>query len=228
MTVRVCTPIAVPEVSEIPPLIRKAESIKVDLVEIRLDYLKSLDGIEAAIDEAAVPLIATNRQFSQGGKRPQREDERIKKLLETARLGFSYADIELTTPKVEFVTEELVEIGVKPIVSFHDFDGTPGIERMRKIVRSQIEIGADVCKLVTRANKLSDNLSCLSLVSEMSERTKIVCFAMGEQGLLSRVFSPLFGAYFTYASLGRGLETAPGQLSTQRLRRIYESLGVEK
>jgi 3-dehydroquinate dehydratase len=60
----------------------------------------------------------------------------------------------------------------------------------------------------------------------MKEKTNIVCFAMGKKGVLSRIFSPLFGAYFTYASVNQGLETASGQLDIQRLRKIYSLLGV--
>jgi len=226
VTINICVSLAVPEVSKIPPFIEKAESMKTDFIEIRLDYLKSFDGIEKVVDEANVPLIATNRQYEQGGKRPQRESERIKTLLEIAKHGFSYVDVELTAPKIKSVTEELVEMGVKPIVSFHEFDETPRIEKLRKIVHSQINAGAEICKLVTTATKLSDNLSCLSLASEMNQKTKIVCFAMGKEGLLSRVFSPLFGAYFTYASLKKGFETASGQPSIQHLKKIYKCLGV--
>jgi len=226
--VPICVSIATQKVSDIPSFVRKAESLGADIAEIRLDYLKNLRGIEKGVKEVDIPLIATNRQLKQGGKHPQKEDERIKKLLETAKCGFSYVDMELTTPKLESVIEELKENGIKTIVSFHDFDGTPKIGELREIVHSQIRAGADVCKLVTTANKLGDNLSCLSLASEMSQKTKIVCFAMGEKGVLSRILSPLFGACFTYASLKRGMETASGQLSIQRLRKIYRCLGVEE
>ncbi|MEM2960941.1 MAG: type I 3-dehydroquinate dehydratase, partial [Candidatus Bathyarchaeia archaeon] len=62
---------------------------------------------------------------------------------------------------------------------------------------------------------------------EMSKKTNLVCFAMGENGLLSRILSPLFGASFTYASLERGLETAPGQITISELREIYRRLGAQ-
>jgi 3-dehydroquinate dehydratase type I len=200
-----------------------------DFVEIRLDYLESLDGIGKAIADANVPLIITNMQHGQGKEQnthTRLKSKRIRKLLEAARHGFSYADIELTTPKVELVTEELVNMGVKPIVSFHDFYQTPEVKKLREIVHSEINVGAGICKVVTSATTISDNISCLSLVSEMSQKTKIVCFAMGKKGVLSRVFSPLFGGCFTYASLKEGLETASGQLSIQHLKKIYKCLGV--
>jgi len=226
--IRICASIAASKISEVSHLVRKAESLGADLAEVRLDYLENLEGIEKVVKEATIPLIATNRRFDQGGKRPQKEGERIKRLLEAAKHGFSYVDIELTTPEVKFVTEELKKNNIKTIVSFHDFKGTPETKELRKILTSEIKASADICKLVTTANSLSDNIPCLSLLSKTSEKTKIVCFAMGKEGILSRVFSPLFGAHFTYAALQSGMETAPGQLSIQSLREVYRHLGVEK
>jgi 3-dehydroquinate dehydratase/shikimate dehydrogenase len=50
---------------------------------------------------------------------------------------------------------------------------------------------------------------------------------MGKPGVWSRVLAPFYGADFTYASLERGLETAPGQPSISELRRIYEMIDSE-
>jgi 3-dehydroquinate dehydratase-1 len=229
MTIEICVSLAVQKTSQVSSFVKKAESMGADLIEIRLDHLQSLDGIGRVIADANVPLIATNRQRKQSGepdKHTQQKSKRISKLLEVARHGFSYVDVELATPKVESVIEELVDTGVKPIVSFHDFDRTPKIEKLMEIVHSEINVGADVCKVVTSAATVSDNIPCLFLASEMSRKTKIVCFAMGKEGVLSRVLSPLFGASFTYASLEEGLETASGQLSIRHLRKIYKCLGV--
>jgi 3-dehydroquinate dehydratase type I len=227
VTNKICLSIAAPNVSDILSFINNSSTKSADFIEIRLDHLKTLNGIEKISDEAKIPLIATNRQYKQGGKRLQKEKKRVETLLKVAHYGFSYVDIELTTPKVKTIIREIGKIGAKPIVSFHDFNKTLSADRLRKIVYKQIKVGAYVCKLVTTANKLSDNLSCLSLVSEMREKTKIICFAMGKKGRISRILSPLFGANFTYASLKEGLETASGQLSIEQLKRIYSLLDVK-
>jgi 3-dehydroquinate dehydratase len=39
------------------------------------------------------------------------------------------------------------------------------------------------------------------------------------------LLSPLFGAFFTFASLEQGSETASGQMSIQEMRTAYELLG---
>jgi 3-dehydroquinate dehydratase len=39
--------------------------------------------------------------------------------------------------------------------------------------------------------------------------------------------SPLFGGYFTFASLERGSETAAGQMTIQEMKTAYELLGLK-
>ena len=95
-------------------------------------------------------------------------------------------------------------------------------------MQSQAEAGADICKLVTTANDVTDNIQCMLLTQRMCKIWTIVCFAMGKKGLLSRVLSPLFGAYFTYASLEGGMETASGQISITELKDLYAKLGVNE
>ena len=85
--------------------------------------------------------------------------------------------------------------------------------------------GADICKLVGTAINLEDNLTYLNLIQE-NPTVSLVSFGMGKTGLLSRVFSPLFGAAYTYASSEAGRESAPGQLTVPELRQIYGIMGV--
>jgi 3-dehydroquinate dehydratase len=50
---------------------------------------------------------------------------------------------------------------------------------------------------------------------------------MGEAGKASRLLSPLFGAFFTFASLEKGDETASGQMSIGEMRTLYQVLGAK-
>jgi len=224
--IRICVPLAAYNPLDLVPLIERAESEGADLIEIRLDYMEKLEGVEKLVEHTSVPLIATNRQHQEGGSRVQDEETRIKNLIEAAESGFQYADIELTAKDVADVASKLRDLGVKPIVSFHDFKSTPSEDELEKIVNNQIESGAELCKMVTTANNIEDNLTCLQLLSKMSRTTKLVCFAMGEKGVVSRALSPIFGGYFTYASLESGMETAAGQISISELKSLYRILGV--
>jgi len=227
VNIRVCVPVAAKSSSELPSMIEKAESEGADLIEVRLDYLKSIGGLEEIVGCASVPLIATNRQYEQGGHRMQDEEDRIHNLVEAAERGFQYADIELRTRNLTDVISRLRNLDVKPIVSFHELTCTPNRPEMKRIVEGEMKAGAEICKVVTTANCIEDNVSCLLLLSEMRRVAKIVCFAMGERGLISRALSPLFGGYFTYASIGKGVETAPGQIAISELKQLYKTLGVD-
>ena len=231
MKPKICVSLAAEDSSEIPAMIRRAEEAEADLIEIRLDYL-IIDLSDAArilediTREVSIPMIATNRQYEQGGLRPQAEDVRTQILIKAAEAGFQYVDIELTTAKLESLVEKIKSYGAKPIVSFHDFEKTPSLQDMEKIVRSEIDAGAEICKLITTACSIEDNLECLLLARKISRSAKIVCFAMGRKGLISRVLSPIFGGYFTFASLGNGAKTAPGQFPIDDLKSLYVKLGV--
>ncbi len=227
MKIRVCIPIAAEKTSEVIHWIKKAESLGADLMEIRLDYLRDLGELDKIVKATSLPLIATNRHYEQGGCRRQNENQRVQTLIDAAKLGFQYVDVELTTNALRSTIEKLREKGSSIMISFHDFKRTPNLTEMEKTIRSEMEVGADICKLITTANEAIDNVPCLLLNWNMSKITKVVCFAMGERGTVSRALAPVFGAHFTYASVEEGRETASGQLSITSLRKLYRSLGVE-
>ncbi len=227
MKIRVCVPVAAEKTSEALHWIKKAESLGADLIEIRLDYLRDLKELDKIVKATPLPLIATNRQYEQGGFRRQNENQRVQTLLNAAESGFQYVDVELTTNALRSTIEKIREKSSGVMVSFHDFKRTPNLTEMEKIVRSEMEVDADICKFITTANETVDNVPCLLLNWNMSKVTKVVCFAMGERGTVSRAFAPVFGAHFTYASVEEGRETASGQLSITSLRKLYKSLGVE-
>ena len=81
-------------------------------------------------------------------------------------------------------------------------------------------------KIVTTAKYPRDNLTVLNFVENNATTARLVSFAMGPLGIPSRVLSPLFGAEFTFASLGEQSRTAEGQLSIDNLRNVWQILGV--
>ncbi|MEM2876022.1 MAG: type I 3-dehydroquinate dehydratase [Candidatus Bathyarchaeia archaeon] len=226
MKTRICVPVAAETAQEMIASIEKAESLGVDLIEVRLDYLKVVGEVRRIAQSTPLPLIATNRKTDQGGRRPQDEESRIRSLLEAAENGFEFVDLELTTPNLQSVVEKVRSSGSEALISHHIFDRTPNQGELEEIVGVMASRGANICKVVTMATRVEDNLICLGLLKNLSRKFRIVCFAMGEKGLLSRILSPLVGGYFTYASIGEGFETAPGQISVQKLRMFYEVLGV--
>ena len=227
MTIKVCVSVPPKTIPEAFDLIEKAETQHADLIEIRLDSLKKHCRLADLARSTKTPLIATNKSTENHGKFTGSEDERQRILLDAARNGFEYVDVDLSTPNMQKLIANLREVGAKPIVSFHDFKATPTLAQLDKVLEEEIAAGADVCKIVTTAKRVEDNIKILDFVSEASKKAQMVCFAMGELGKPSRLLSPVFGAFFTFASIDEKSKTAKGQLTIQEMRSAYEALGLK-
>jgi len=226
LNIKICVSISPETVSEAMRLVEKAENHKADFVEVRLDRLRNHNELPDIADCSQVPMIAANRSIKHQGKFLGSETERRQILLNAAESGFKYVDVEIPALESDDFINKLRKMGANLILSFHDFTKTPSLPRMGKILEQEIASGADICKIVTTAGSINDNLTVLNFVSRACKRAKMVCFAMGELGKPSRILSPLFGALFAIASLERGGETAQGQLTVQEMRDIYQTLGL--
>jgi 3-dehydroquinate dehydratase type I len=226
LTPKICVSILPETVSEALNLIEKIENHKADFIEVRLDRFKDHDKLAEITKHSKPPLIAANRSVECQGKFFGSETQRQQTLLNAAKNGFEYVDIELTAPKLKAIVKNLRQMNVKPIISFHDFNGTPSSARLQEVLEEEIANGAEVCKIIATAKRSEDNITTLNFVSKAPRNAKIVCFSMGELGKPSRLLSPLFGAFFTIASLERGKETASGQLTLQEMRKVYQVLGL--
>jgi 3-dehydroquinate dehydratase-1 len=190
----------------------------VDFFEIRIDLIGSV--WRELVTGLPGPWIACNRRNEEGGRWQGSESDRISELIAAVDMGAAILDIELATPGVESVLRE-VKDRVELLMSYHNLDETPSFEAMNDIVERQLLAGADICKVVTTARSFADNIAILQLISSYPDR-KIIAFAMGPQGYLSRVLSPLVGGYLTYASVEEGRESAAGQIAIGDLRSIYQ------
>lgn len=225
MKAKICVVVPARTQSDAITLLKQGEAQGADLAEIRFDHAEEELDVKSLVSASALPLIATNRLQAEGGQYAGSEDERLDKLAEAVEAGFGYVDLEVSTPSLNSRLGTFTALGARVILSHHDFTSTPSSTDMRSLVTKMRNEGVFACKLVTTARQVVDNLTCLDLVSETAEKMPIICFAMGENGLLSRALSPLFGAFCTYASVQEGLETAPGQVTVMRLRQIQELLG---
>lgn len=227
MTPRICVSILPKDNVEALGLIERAEKAKADFIEVRLDCLETSRNLSEFSKNSKTPLIATNKLRSEKGSFSGTETERQQTLLNAAKNGFEYVDVEISSPKHKETIDKLKQLGAKPIVSFHKLDGPLSSSEMANILEQEISSGAAVCKIVTTAKKIQDNIVVLDFISAVSSRVKLVCFCMGENGKVSRLLSPMFGAFFTFASLGQGCETASGQISIQDMRVAYDLLGAK-
>ncbi|MCD4700199.1 MAG: type I 3-dehydroquinate dehydratase [Phycisphaerae bacterium] len=192
---------------------RKAAEAGADMVECRLDYLADPPDeadLKSALKDRPVPVIVTCRPTRQGGRFAGDESDRLDILATAARLGADYIDVELDVPPSRRPKG-------RTILSHHDFTGRPA--DLDKIVAELNASQADVSKIVFSADGPEDALAALSVLPNATKPT--VALAMGEAGLASRILARKFGAFGTFAALGQGEESAPGQLTIEQMKRLY-------
>ena len=205
-----------------------------DVLELRIDQIKDVD-LNRLINgkQTGKQILVTNRRKEEGGSFSGGERERVALLKDAVALGTDYVDIEAGTEK-HLMGELVAQIEkhhhrTKWIISSHDFSGTPSDEALRKRFDACSRMGSDIVKIVTHAQAMEDNLRVLGLIPYARNKGRaIIALCMGEQGKISRVMAPLLGAYWSYASLEKGAESAPGQLTAEEMRLIYSLLGTEE
>jgi 3-dehydroquinate dehydratase type I len=218
---KVCAVITGRDLNTVKTMIKRAESSKADLIEVRFDYASKPYSPHEVRKATALPLIATNRQSSDDSKQNLRE--RWRTLLSSAEAGFEYVDMELHTLDLKDKVKRVKRQGSKPIISYHDYSSMPPTASISKIWKEEVAAGAEICKIVGTACDIKDNLVPLSFLSKVSRKFNTVSFCMGKYGVASRLLAPLFGAYFTYASVSRGQESASGQLTVREMKKIYNT-----
>jgi 3-dehydroquinate dehydratase type I len=225
----ICIPIVAPTTEAAVAQMERGLPLA-DVVELRIDQIEDCDLTQLlAIQRKETPVIVTNRRADEGGAFPGTERERVDLLKEAVALGADYVDIEARTEKL-LLKELAVQIEkhngrTKRIVSYHDFSATPSEEALREGFEECVTTKADIVKICTYAHTVEDNLRVLGVIPYARNKgQEIIALCMGEKGRISRVMAPLVGAAWGYASLERGAESAPGQLTIEEIRLIAQIL----
>lgn len=189
------------------------------MAEIRLDSVDLTVEDVVRIFSSHPNLVATFRP--KDGLDISRRVEFLEKAMAS---GAAYIDLQLQWPPdpMRHLVELAQQTGCKVIISHHDFELTPSRDELLRIRESCFEAGADLVKLACMVKDPADSARLLGLLGDASSSTLVV--GMGPLGVITRLVAPLLGAPFTYASLERGKETAPGQLDTERLNQWIEAM----
>ncbi|HJQ69161.1 MAG TPA: shikimate dehydrogenase [Blastocatellia bacterium] len=193
-----------------------------DMIEIRLDYLRDFDftkpeNLGSLLEDKPLPVIITCRSADEGGRQMIDDEIRLRLLVEGARRGADYCDIEAAHYEQ---AARLAPDTSRLIVSHHNFRETP--PNPYEIYDRLSRLPAAVHKIVTQARGVSDTLSIFSLLKRAREDGRnLIAIAMGEPGVITRILGPAEGSYLTYGSLARGAESAPGQLTCRELKNTY-------
>ena len=211
---RICTSLSAPTVSKLAEKATQAFALETDLVEFRMDHLRSpeFEKVRRHLGSFRDRSIFTVRQSSEGGSFKGEEKERLTLIKKLADLKPAYIDIELRTLESgqDLSTNDL---GKNIIVSWHDQHKTPGRHRLLSLMARAASYGSLV-KIITTAKTASDNLAVLSLYDEPGPPP--IAFCMGVPGIFSRVMAMERGSPIVYGSLPEE-QIAPGQLSVVQL-----------
>ena len=107
MTARICVSILPKNNLEALSLIKRAEKAKADFIEVRLDCLETSRNLSELVKNTKLPLIATNKLVSEKGFFAGTETERQQTLLNAAKNGFEYVDVDLSSPKHKETIDKL-------------------------------------------------------------------------------------------------------------------------
>ena len=201
---------------------QKLDTIRSKIIELRLDYLESfsirslkefLKELDKYTDKQ---IILTYRPKHQGGKKDLDRDERLnfwRNLTSEIKSSNLLIDLEFD------LLPEAAQIAHRKIISFHCFSDNPS--SLEQVYR-RLSTHANIVKLAVFVDDAVDALEVFKLLefAEKEER-QLISIAMGEAGKWTRILAPAYGAYLTFASLEKELETAPGQLSLAEALDLY-------
>lgn len=192
------------------------------MAEIRLDRCPlSLEDIEALFSSSDTPLIATARVAGDGSGT---WEEAEKKLSAAIQSGAAFADLEIEAPKEmgKRLRRLCNEYGTVMIRSAHFFDGTPSMEKLIETESVCRKFGGEIAKIAAMAHSPEDVRRVMDLYEYSDSR--LVAFAMGQEGRESRLECLKLGSPFTYAALSEAEAAAPGQWDyASMMKAVYGS-----
>ncbi|KAL8508076.1 hypothetical protein ACS0TY_018578 [Phlomoides rotata] len=225
----ICAPIMGDTVAQMVELMHKAKLKGADLVEVRLDHMKSFNpdvDIEKLIKECPLPTLFTYRPIWEGGEYNGDENRRFHALRLAMELGADHIDIELKVAHEfnNFMNGYKSE-KCKVIISSHNYESTPSAEDLGNLVARIQASGADIVKFATTAQDITDVARVFQIT--VHSQIPIIALVMGERGILSRLVCPKFGGYLTFGTLERGKVSAPGQPTIEELISLYNIRSID-
>jgi len=197
-------------VKSLADLNRLDELSDADYIELRLDYLKSLNEINLDnLHKYKSKLILTIRDINEGGVNKISDYEKLNFLRSAYEKGFIY-DIELTfVKKYNFYYKN-------KIVSIHYFNDLPDLDRLKRDVE---EYSKDALYFKVAVSARKGYKSLLATLLEVSDN--VVVIPMTEDPL-ERIAFGLLGSRLLYGYVSE--PTARGQLMYKEIISIINNL----
>ncbi len=200
----------------------RANSARIDLVELRADFLA--DGELARLATfpgmIGVPAILTIRRVAEGGR--FRGDESARRRLIGAGVGgFRYVDLE---SDVDRSFDALIPANTTVIRSLHDMAGVP--EQLGRVIRELPRSPGEIAKaaVTPRSGRemvdLIESAQGLGVSKAGSRHRERIVLGMGRFGVPTRILAAHLGNFLTFCSLATR-SAAPGHLDPGTMVELY-------
>jgi 3-dehydroquinate dehydratase / shikimate dehydrogenase len=199
-----------------------------EMLELRTDYIEALDSdklkeLITSVKKTALPIIVTCRDASEGGVNNLSSSIRRQILAEAVKLGANFIDCEYanfikkdfgeTIKKALSTTTE-----TKLILSAHNFAGV--FEDLGDIYEKMFAaFPLTIAKTAYQAKHINDCFAALDILKKYGKKAIAIC--MGEAGVISRITAKKLDAFLTFASVEENRETAPGQITIEKMKKQY-------
>ncbi|HUF03961.1 MAG TPA: shikimate dehydrogenase [Aridibacter sp.] len=200
---------------------------KASAVELRFDGLepselsKAVEGLADLRSNYDGILIGTLRSSGdgQGGFRKVSSYE-IEAFWSDPRLKASIDRVDAGPDELPDPPPEYKQI----IRSFHSFEGVPEEVELATIRTKLLSAGSDpsrnIAKIACTPSDIAESLPVWRMLEGSGDTIPI---AMGEFGIWTRVLGPAFGSAIGYSSPAEGPESAPGQVPSDDLTKVYRA-----
>ena len=193
----------------------EAAKTALDAVEVRVDALPHL----SIASRGRRASGASNSHCASPGRRRREADHEEEQLALYRGLvpAVAAVDIEVRATKRLLPVLETVRSEKKAlIISFHDFESTPSLARLRALSARARSEGADIVKIAAKTETPAEVARLLVLLQEAPGPLAVM--GMGALGRASRLLFAKAGSALNYGWLDRS--QVPGQWSAKEFREL--------
>lgn len=202
--------------------LKKYNLESVGYLEIRLDLLP------AEFIQKKLPNIlnAANKNYIFTYRKPEDSSiqnssllvyKDIEKVLVEFNNKKNFLDIELNHPDSIFHSLENSKYSI--IHSYHNFQKSISLKEMQSYIKKVKSPSKNsVFKFAVKPQTIEEIADFYSSIKTLSATYKMIGIAMGELGVIGRVFAERYGSSYTYCCLSK--PKAPGQVSVDTLLKL--------
>ncbi|MFA6185783.1 MAG: shikimate dehydrogenase [Phycisphaerae bacterium] len=218
-------PISAKDLNACKEQIKTACAAGAEALELRTDYIESLDAdklaeVVCAAKQTKLPVIVTCRDPKEGGQNNLSPAVRMEILVKAVKLGVGFIDCEYENFKHGYfggiIKKTLAENSkTKLIISAHNFKNK--FENLSQIYEQIFTLcPAAIAKTAYQANHINDCFEAFDILQKHGKKTIAIC--MGQAGVVSRIIAKKLDAFMTFASIEDNAATAPGQLTIEQMK----------